>query len=355
MWRFWRRFRRGDVLEDELPFDLDQSSGNTNFHEFSCFCVLHNHFIWDLGVLADVINLWFHFSSRIKDIDFCNVFATCHVLQQDMEVVQVDLKARRATVSVKELTCQPSMYPSFCLWSVSCLQDVEQALQGSRVPLEEATKGRFQTHETFISDGRYDIVHLVRSFKKETMWMVWWIRRISSLGIWIGMVGMAPYPAAKSYPWDSSPMMTSLRYGIFVNIGAHNCHGRLSVPRFLGNQLIRGQARMSAKVVNPVWDWFWFVALVARFCEIFVLPLWMWRTSGLGCHQFVEGTAGIWGVKICEVRLIIDDLESAISARSLSTSQFSRAGWWSPSFGTHDWKTYEKIMMIIDCYFRCHR
>eukprot|EP00913_Durusdinium_trenchii_P012895 g12109.t1 len=31
------------------------------------------------------------------------------------------------------------------------------------------------------------------------------------------------------------------QFGIFVNIGAHNCHGRLAVPRFLGNQLLRGQ------------------------------------------------------------------------------------------------------------------
>lgn len=81
---------------------------------------------------------------------------------EDMKVVSVDLKARRATVTV---------------------QDVEEALQGSRVPLEELQEGNYVN----------------------------------------GVV-------------DSKN-----QYGIFVNIGAHLCHGRLSVPRFLGNQLIRGQ------------------------------------------------------------------------------------------------------------------
>lgn len=81
---------------------------------------------------------------------------------EDMKVVSVDLKARRATVTV---------------------QDVEEALQGSRVPLEELQEGNYVN----------------------------------------GVV-------------DSKN-----QYGIFVNIGAHPCHGRLSVPRFLGNQLIRGQ------------------------------------------------------------------------------------------------------------------
>lgn len=112
---------------------------------------------WGLG-WCDQLVVSFQFQNpRNGFLQRFFAIATCHVLQQDMEVVQVDLKARRATVSVKELTCQPSMYSSFCLGSMSCLQDVEQALQGSRVPLEEATKGRFQTHETFISDGRYDM------------------------------------------------------------------------------------------------------------------------------------------------------------------------------------------------------
>lgn len=81
---------------------------------------------------------------------------------EDMQVVSVDLKMRRATVT---------------------LQDVEQTLQGSRLPLEELQEGNYVN----------------------------------------GVVD------AKN------------QFGIFVNIGAHNCHGRLAVPRFLGNQLLRGQ------------------------------------------------------------------------------------------------------------------
>jgi len=31
------------------------------------------------------------------------------------------------------------------------------------------------------------------------------------------------------------------QFGIFLNVGCESCHGKLQIPRFLGNQLLRGQ------------------------------------------------------------------------------------------------------------------
>ena len=42
-----------------------------------------------------------------------------------------------------------------------------------------------------------------------------------------------------------------LRFGIFINVGCEACHGKLQLPRFLGNQLIRGQA-FAASLLLPV-------------------------------------------------------------------------------------------------------